>query len=120
MPSPSTERAPAKPAVAKARGGRHRGIKLAVIALGAIIIIGFVVVVTTIVQRLAKPAPGGEIGVIEVPVPAGCWIADAWSADGKLYLRLDGAADCRQLAIVDEATRKVTGRVIAVETTPAQ
>lgn len=90
-------------------------MKLAVIAMGAVIVIGFIVVVATIVQRLAGPATPGDVGVIGVPVAKGCWIADAWSADGKLYLRLDGDGACRQVAIVDEAQRKVIGLVVAVE-----
>lgn len=98
-----------------------RGVKLAVIAMGAVIVVGFIVVVATIVQRLAGPERPAEVGVIGVPVATGCWIADAWSADGKLYLRLDGEGACRQVAIVDEALRKVVGLVVAVEpgTAPA-
>jgi len=83
--------------------------------MGAVIVIGFIVVVATIVQRLAKPETGGEIGVIGVPLQPGCWIADAWSAEGRLYLRLDGEIACRQVVIVDEAQRKVTGLVVGVE-----
>jgi hypothetical protein len=95
-------------------------VKIAVIAMGAVIVVGFIVVVVTIVQRLARPdRAAGEIGLIALPLQPGCWIADAWSAEGRLYLRIDGEGACRQVAIVDEALRKVVGLVVAVEAPPA-
>lgn len=90
-----------------------RGIKAAVIAMGVVIVIGFVVVVVTIVDRLAGPGEPELLGEIAVPLPAGCRLADAWSEAGRLYLRYEGEADCQQVAIVDPETGGVVGRVSA-------
>lgn len=92
-------------------------MKIAVIAMGLVILVGFIVVVVTIVQRLANPAGEAATGTVAVPVPPGCWIADGWSADGRLYLRLDGAAPaCRQIVILDPASGKVVGGLVATPT----
>lgn len=92
-------------------------MKIAVIAMGLVILVGFIVVVVTIVQRLAKPAGEAPAGDIAVPVPPGCWIADGWPADGKLYLRLDGETpDCRRIVILDATSGKVVGGIVAAPT----
>lgn len=61
-----------------------------VIGLGLAIIGGFAFVVMTIVERLAKPEREAVPSEVTVNLPAGCNIADAWSEEGLLYLRLDG------------------------------
>src|SRR5690606_32778833 len=74
MPSPSTS------------AGKLRTLKLVVVGLGVLLVAGFLLVVVTIVQRLA--GRGGEeapAGRIEVALPAGCEVAQAWSDSGRLY-----------------------------------
>lgn len=75
-------------------------LKLLVIGMGVVILVGFVVVVATIIDRLANPREAKTLGEIAVAVPAGCQLADAWSADGRLYLRYAGA-DCGLVVAVD-------------------
>lgn len=90
-----------------------RGIKAAVIAMGVVIVIGFVVVVVTIVDRLAGSDEPEVLGEVAVTMPAGCRLADAWSEAGRLYLRYDGEGACQQVAIVDPESGAVVGRVAA-------
>jgi hypothetical protein len=95
---------------------RLRGIKLIVIALGLVIVVGFVVVIVTIVGRLAAPKGDAALGTIAVAVPAGCALADAWSDDGKFFLRLAGDPTCPALLVVDQASGELLGTVTLTPT----
>ncbi len=92
-------------------GVQARGIKAAVVAMGIVIVIGFVVVVVTIVGRLSGTDEAGLAADIAVPLPPGCTLADAWSDAGRLFLRLAGAGDCQQVLIVDLESGAAAGRV---------
>lgn len=85
-----------------------------VVGLGVLLVAGFLLVVVTIVQRLA--GRGGEeapAGRIEVALPAGCEVAQAWSDSGRLYLRLAGAAaDCRRILVVQESSGQVSSEFL--------
>lgn len=90
-----------------------KGIKAAVIAMGVVIVIGFVVVVVTIVDRLSGPDEAAELGEIAIPLPADCALADAWSDAGRLFLRYDGPPVCQQVVIVDPESGAEVGRIAA-------
>lgn len=75
-------------------------LKALVIGMAVVIVVGFVVVVATLVTRLSNPTRTEVLGEIAVPVPAGCLLADAWTADDRLYLRYAGA-DCGLVVAVD-------------------
>lgn len=84
----------------------QRGVKALVIGMAVVIIVGFAVVVVTIVDRLANPHEPEVLGNVKVSVPAGCHLADAWSEEGRLYLRYDGTVG---------AEGKACGLVIVLE-----
>jgi len=67
-------------------------LKFVVIGLGVVILAGFFVVVATLVDRLSNRRDAKTLGEVTVAVPAGCQLADAWSEDGRLYLRYAGEA----------------------------
>ena len=75
-------------------------VKLLVIGMGVVILIGFFVVVVTLVSRLSNPRSPETLGEVAVAVPAGCLLADAWSQDDRLYLRYAGEA-CGLVVVVD-------------------
>jgi hypothetical protein len=75
-------------------------LKLLVIGMGVVILVGFLVVVVTLVDRLANPRTPEVKGDVAVSVPAGCQLADAWSQDEKLFLRYAGEA-CGLVVVVD-------------------
>lgn len=75
-------------------------LKLLVIGMGVVILVGFVVVVATIIDRLSNPRTPEVLGQVAVAVPAGCLLADSWTADDRLYLRFAGEA-CGIVVAVD-------------------
>ena len=79
---------------------RLKLLKLLVIGMGVVILVGFCVVVVTLVNRLANPRAPETLGEVAVAVPAGCQLADAWSQDERLYLRYAGEA-CGLVVVVD-------------------
>jgi len=88
-----------------------KGMKAVVVGMGALLVIGFVVVVVTIVDRLSRPAP--EIaGEIAVTVPEDCELADAWSDEGRLYLRYDGGLACQQVIVLDAGEGRIVARFV--------
>src|SRR5215831_18065634 len=96
--------------------GRHTRTLLAlVIVMGVLILVGMVVVVATIANRVMgsagpKAAPAG-FGSAEVAVPAGCQVVETVPAADRLVLRLGTGEQCNQVIIVDLATGRVLGRL---------
>ena len=92
----------------------HATLKLIVIALAALIVVGFAVVVIEIVRRLSHldegPAATG-FGLREVTVPAGCTLVDAVAAGERLVLRFEPAKACPELVVVDPTTGAELGRI---------
>lgn len=68
--------------------------------MGVVLVIGFFVVVVTLVDRLSNPREAKRLGDVAIIVPAGCQLADAWSQDERLYLRYAGEA-CGLLVVLD-------------------
>lgn len=75
-------------------------LKLLVIGMGVVLVVGFLVVVVTLINRLSNPRQPKSLGEVSVIVPAGCQLADAWSQDERLYLRYAGEA-CGLVVVVD-------------------
>ena len=92
----------------------HATLKFVVIALAALIVVGFALVVTEIVRRLShldenRTAIGFDLR--EVTVPAGCILADAVAAGERLVLRFEPAKACPELVVVDPRTGAEVGRI---------
>ena len=91
-------------------------IKALVIFMGLLIAVGLGLLGYALVDRLTGEA-GGEHGFGEVALflPAGCVIAAAQAADGRLVLRSDGPRErgCQQVVLIDLDSGQVVGRIKA-------
>ncbi len=88
-----------------------KALKASVIVMGVLIAVGFVFVVVTIIQRLTGETPAPVRGDVTLEAGAGCSLADAWSADGYLYLRIAGPQDCPAVLLFDPKTQEQVGRI---------
>jgi hypothetical protein len=84
-------------------------LKLVVIGMGVVILVGFVVVVVTLVDRLANPREPQTLGEVRLEVPAGCQLADAWSDAERLYLRYAGEG-CGLVVVVEAESGRELAR----------
>lgn len=88
-----------------------KALKAAVIVMGILIAVGFVFVAATIVRRMTSdPAPPVK-GSVLLDAGSGCSLADAWSADGFLYLRTAGEGSCQAVLVFDPKTQEQVGRI---------
>jgi hypothetical protein len=88
-----------------------------VIIMGVLVVVGLVVVVVTIASRLGseRPTTTGAappaFGTVDMPVPAGCQVAEASIAGDRLMLRLGSSERCNQVLILHLATGRLLGKV---------
>ena len=86
-----------------------------VIIMGVLIVVGLVVVVVTIANRMgsgnatAGRAVAAPFAGVDLPIPAGCEVKETTTADDRLILRLGSGERCNQLLIVDMDTGKLLG-----------
>jgi hypothetical protein len=87
-------------------------LKIAVIVMGVLIVLAFAVVAVEITRRLTRPEAGGAPagGSVTVQVPQGCMPAEVTALGDRLAVRLEPAALCPDLILLDAAGREV-GRV---------
>jgi uncharacterized protein DUF6476 len=87
-------------------------LKVIVLVMGVLIVLGFAVVVIEITRRLsAMGGEGGEVGDPRtVHIPAGCTAAEMVALGDRLAVRLEPAAACPDLLLLDADGREV-GRV---------
>jgi hypothetical protein len=89
-----------------------RGLKIATIAMGVLILLGTTVIVVTIVRRTMT----GPVGVAERPFtavldePAGTTIAGITAVRDRLALRLRGGGADR-VVLVDPTSGTLAGRI---------
>ncbi len=93
-----------------------RALKILVSVMGVMIIVGVVVILVTIVNRIqakvtvAKDTPAAVFGSIDVPVPAGTRLLGA-SGDGEtLLLQVEDTAGQRVI-VIDLGTGSARGAV---------
>jgi hypothetical protein len=93
-----------------------KGLLALVIIMGVLIVIGSVVVVVTIANRMSgskaevAPAAAG-FDAVDLTVPAGCQVIETVATDDRLILRLGSGERCNQLLIVDLASGRHLGTV---------
>ena len=98
-----------------------RGLKLTVMIMGVLLVIGFAVVFTTIVYRVAasgdedkSPARSrGVFGVVEVPVPVGGQVVATDLRGDRALVRLkvgEGANGFEEMLVLDIKRGVVLGR----------
>ncbi|MEQ8652723.1 MAG: hypothetical protein RIC87_09700 [Kiloniellales bacterium] len=90
-----------------------RALKAVVIIMGILIVAGFAFVIVTIVSRVDGDAPSEAVGQITLDSDPSCRLADAWSGDGILYIRLAGPdrQTCETILQIDPKTGKEIGRI---------
>jgi hypothetical protein len=108
--------------VAKADTRNMKVLVTFVIIMGVLIVVGLVVVVVTIASRLggegrtATSATPPAFGTVDLPVAAGCQVAEASAAGERLILRLGSGERCNQVLIVDLTTGRLLGNIRLVPT----
>lgn len=95
-----------------------RALKALVIGMAVIIVVGFVIVVATIAQRVSGFAreDGSAIGDIVLPMAEACGIAAVTQLDDALVaVRLEGprTEGCESVLLVDLQSAQVVGRLQA-------
>jgi hypothetical protein len=92
-----------------------QALKFLVGAMGLLIVAGIVVVAVTIysrASRMAGPSPAaGDFAGTALPIPPGCRLGEMTSAEGRIWLRLEGGEACDRLLVLDAATGKLVGEL---------
>lgn len=90
-----------------------KALKALVIGMGVIIVLGMVVVIATIISRIAGTDGDEELGTVYLGLPESCRIADVVESRGHLVLRLSGPAKdgCGDLLVVNAGSGAVVGRI---------
>ncbi len=93
--------------------GVGRGLVALVIGMGVLIFAGLGLLAYGLLARIGGAEAGFE--ALDLPVPAGCVIADSRLEGERVLLRLDGLAErgCQQVLLVDLASGEVTARITA-------
>lgn len=94
-----------------------KGLLALVIIMGVLIVIGSVVVVVTIANRMSgskaevAASKATVFDTVDLPVPAGCEVVETTTADDRLILRLGTGDRCSQLLVVDLASGRHLGTI---------
>jgi hypothetical protein len=105
-----------------------RGLKALVIGMGVLIVIGFVVIVVTLVNRSGLKSVGDSSAASNPPVsaapykakikiPAGARIAETDADNGRLIIRLTLQDGVTRILIIDQTTG---GRIGVIDLTQAK
>jgi Family of unknown function (DUF6476) len=88
-----------------------QALKILVSVMGALIIVGTVIVVVTIAQRMSRGGAAPGFGKAALVLPQGCHVVEMTAAGAKLALRLGDGPGCQGIVIVDPETGRETGRL---------
>ena len=89
-----------------------RAIKGLVIGMGALILVGFVVVAVTLVMRMqGSRGPEGAPFQNVVQLPAGAKVVETVFSDDKIILRLRTADGAESLVLINSRDGRETGRI---------
>ena len=92
-----------------------RGLKIAVIVMGVMLVIGVIVLVAAIAVRVshkpAVPAPRAEFTAPAIDLPAGSHIEAMTAGPDRLVVDLLLADGARQLLIIDLVTGRRLGTI---------
>ena len=95
-----------------------QGLKILVIGMGFAIFAVLAIIIVTVIQRVSGPAEDqASFGALEVPLPAGCSLAEASLSGERMLLRYSGSGPsgqgCQRVLVVDLASGQVLGSVTA-------
>ena len=93
-----------------------KGMLALVIIMGVLIVIGSIVVIATIANRMSGSTveiarPAAAFDMVDLPMPAGCQVVETVATDDRLILRLGNGERCNQLLVVDPVSGKHLGTV---------
>ena len=88
-----------------------RGLKVAVVAMGVLIVAGVAVIIVALVQRVA--APGGALADMVLDEPEGTSIATVSGPPERLVLQLRGGGPDRVVVIDLGRNRRIGGVALA-------
>ena len=92
-----------------------RGLKIAVIIMGVMLVVGVIVLVAAIAARVshkpAEPAPRAEFSAPPIDLPAGSHIEAMTAGPDRLVIDLLLADGTRQLLILDLTTGRRLGTI---------
>lgn len=100
-----------------------QALKAVVIGMAVLIVVGMVVVIVTIANRLGKgPKPAAPVATVaaSLALPAGCSVVEMTAVGDRLALRLAGSGDCREILLVDPRSGALAGRLRLAEAPAAQ
>ncbi len=96
-----------------------------VIILGVLLVVGFLVMVGTIIYRMANPEPpemaSGKVSagpVLDLAMPAGARIRAMDLNEGKLAIHLDAGNEGEEIVVIDVRKGRELSR-IRINSTPA-
>lgn len=90
-----------------------RSLKIAVIVMAVLIVVGLLVVIAAIVDRVSGlgTAPVAELGTVALPLPEGARITDMAVGPDKMVLLLTLANGGSELVVIELASGRVLGRL---------
>ncbi len=90
-----------------------KALKAIAIIMGILIVTVFAFVVVTIVGRVGGDNPARQLGTVTLEAVTDCSLANAWSDEGLLYLRLEGVetSNCAAILLIDPKSGKEVGRI---------
>jgi hypothetical protein len=88
-----------------------QGLKILVIAMGALILIGVTVLIVTVATRLKGGSAGRNFGAASLVLPKGCRAVEMTAAGARIALRLGDGPDCQLILLVDPDSGRETGRI---------
>jgi hypothetical protein len=86
-----------------------RGLKTAVVIMGVLLIVGFIIVFGTIIYRVVAPgdeagdaaAPRGVYGAVDVALPAGAAIVSTGVSGDRAVVRIRAGDGTESLVVLD-------------------
>lgn len=94
-----------------------QALKFLVGVMGVLIVAGVIIVAVTIYNRAGRMASApAEFAGSALPIPPGCRLGQMESAEGRIWLRLEGGPTnpdgaCNRLLVLDAATGKLVGEL---------
>ena len=91
-----------------------QALKVLVVLMGLLIVAGVAIVGWTVYSRAGRMAgarPAADFAGAALPIPPGCRLGQMESAEGRIWLRLEGGEACNRLLVLDAATGKLVGEL---------
>ncbi len=91
-----------------------QALKVLVVVMGLLIVAGVAIIGWTVYSRASRMAgakPAADFAGDALPIPPGCRLGQMESAEGRIWLRLEGGEACNRLVVLDAATGRLVGEL---------